>query len=258
MRSEALYENESFAARQLAALVASKVYFQLAELDDALTYALGAGPLFDVSATNDEYVDTLLAKCIDEYCVQHVRLTEGKPPRARDGDDAATAPANAALSIDPRLVAIVSRMFESCFTREQYKQALGIAIEARRLDVVYRAITRERLPGIGEGASLAEIGAAAAAAAEANAPIPAGAGAGAMLAHSLEACKTTIGSRDFRAHVLRLLVTVYRRLPSPDYLGMVECLAQLGARRGAAVRARGRRRVGDGRVRYPAQRVPRV
>jgi 26S proteasome regulatory subunit N2 len=45
---EALYEDESFAARQLAALVASKVYFYLGELSDALSFALGARELFDV------------------------------------------------------------------------------------------------------------------------------------------------------------------------------------------------------------------
>jgi len=221
---EALYEDESFKARQLAALVASKVYFQLAELDDALTYALGAGPLFDVAASNSEYVDTLLAKCIDEYCVQHVRLTEGKPPRIADGDEPS---AGMVMAIDSRLVAIVGRMFESCFTREQYKQALGIAIEARRLDVIYRALTREALP-VPLGADVAAVGAAAVAAAEGGAPFAADADAHAMLEHCLHVCKTSVASREFRTQLLRLLVTVFRRLPVPDYLGLCECLTQLG------------------------------
>ncbi|KAG8463179.1 hypothetical protein KFE25_011176 [Diacronema lutheri] len=227
---EALYEDEAFEARQLAALLASKVFFQLGELDDALTYALGAGALFDVSATSSEYVDALLAKAIDEYCVQHVRLTDGQPRRAADADadaDAAAGADAAGAAVDPRLVALVERMFDSCFERRQYKQALGIAIEARRLDVVYRAITRERLAAVTEATPLADIGAAAAAAADAGAPIESGADTPAMLEHCLKACGTTIGSREFRAHVLRLLVTIYHRLPSPDYLGMSECLGQL-------------------------------
>ena len=43
------------------------MYYFLGELGDALTYALGAGELFDVDE-GSEYVDTLLTKAIDEYC----------------------------------------------------------------------------------------------------------------------------------------------------------------------------------------------
>lgn len=59
--SESLYEDEEFDQRQLAALVASKVFFYLGELNDALSYALGAGALFDVSDDSD-YAQTLLGE----------------------------------------------------------------------------------------------------------------------------------------------------------------------------------------------------
>ncbi|KAJ1619073.1 hypothetical protein T492DRAFT_1151000 [Pavlovales sp. CCMP2436] len=148
----------------------------------------------------------------------------GKPPRIADGDEPS---AGMVMAIDSRLVAIVGRMFESCFTREQYKQALGIAIEARRLDVIYRALTREALP-VPLGADVAAVGAAAVAAAEGGAPFAADADAHAMLEHCLHVCKTSVASREFRTQLLRLLVTVFRRLPVPDYLGLCECLTQLG------------------------------
>ena len=64
---ESLHEDEDFPQRKLAALVASKVYYFLGELGDALTYALGADTLFDVDA-GTEYSETLLTKAIDEYC----------------------------------------------------------------------------------------------------------------------------------------------------------------------------------------------
>lgn len=57
--SEILYEDETFPHRQLAALVASKVYYHLGEYDDALTFALGAGKLFDTTLKND-YVETII------------------------------------------------------------------------------------------------------------------------------------------------------------------------------------------------------
>lgn len=53
------YEDEVFVQRQLLALVAPKVFFYMTELNGALSYALGAGSLFDVSDDSD-YAQTLL------------------------------------------------------------------------------------------------------------------------------------------------------------------------------------------------------
>jgi hypothetical protein len=38
------------------------VYYNLGELDDSLSFALGAGQYFDVSDTS-EYVTTIICKC---------------------------------------------------------------------------------------------------------------------------------------------------------------------------------------------------
>jgi 26S proteasome regulatory subunit N2 len=94
-------------------LVASKVYYHLGAFEDSLTYALGAGDLFDVNARN-EYVETIIAKCIDHYTQQRVALAEN--PKENK-------------PIDPRLEAIVNRMIERCLDDGQYRQALGIALE---------------------------------------------------------------------------------------------------------------------------------
>eukprot|EP00887_Chlorella_sp_A99_P004301 scaffold15.g4301.t1 len=117
---EALYEDEEFSHRELAALVASKVFYHLGDLDDALTYALGAGALFDVN-DKAEYVLTILARCIDRY----IALRSG----GNGGE------------VDPRLESIVERLFQRCSSDGQYEQAVGIALEARRLDQLEAAIT---------------------------------------------------------------------------------------------------------------------
>lgn len=41
-----------------------------------------------------------------------------------------------AEDIDPRLQDIVERMFQRCANDGEYEQAIGIALESRRLDVV--------------------------------------------------------------------------------------------------------------------------
>jgi hypothetical protein len=85
-------------SRELAAAVASKVFFHLEEYEDALRLGLGAGPYLDVSKKT-EYVETMVAKAIDEYVKLKERQDQG-------GDDVPL--------IDPRLEAIVDKMFVRC------------------------------------------------------------------------------------------------------------------------------------------------
>lgn len=121
-----LYENEAFKERELAALVASKVYYHLGSFDNALQYALGAGKLFNVDESS-EYVETIIAKCIDHYTKLQVENFQAKE-------------ASDVKPVDPRLEDIVNRMFQRCFDDKKFKQAIGIAIETRRLDVFEKAI----------------------------------------------------------------------------------------------------------------------
>lgn len=122
---EILHEDKVFSQHQLAALVASKVYYHLGAFEDSLTYALGAGDLFDVNARN-EYVDTTIAKAIDFYTQKRKALFVD----------------SAAEVIDPRLEAIVNRMFQRCLDDGQYRQALGLALETRRMDIFEESIMK--------------------------------------------------------------------------------------------------------------------
>lgn len=61
--SEALYEDESFPERELAALVAAKVYYQLQEYNESMVFALGAGKLFDIHHPG-EFEETILGKLL--------------------------------------------------------------------------------------------------------------------------------------------------------------------------------------------------
>ena len=65
-RLEALHEDPAFTDRRLAALVASKVHFYLSSYDLALSYALGAEDLFDITEKSS-YVQTIIDTCIDTY-----------------------------------------------------------------------------------------------------------------------------------------------------------------------------------------------
>merc|ERR1719253_2331164 len=44
------------------------------------------------------------------------------------------------VELNPRLMDIVDRMFENCFAQGNYKQAVGIGLEARNLERVEQAV----------------------------------------------------------------------------------------------------------------------
>ena len=76
--SESLYESDKFPkqARDLAALLASKVYYYLGEYDEALSFALGAGNAFEAEArenSSSEYVETVICASCATLCFVHPR-----------------------------------------------------------------------------------------------------------------------------------------------------------------------------------------
>ncbi|KAI8977190.1 armadillo-type protein [Mycotypha africana] len=174
---EILYEDTSFTQRELAALVASKVYYNLGELDDSLTFALGAGEAFDLSESS-EYVTTMISKCIDKYITLR--------SESEDPDSA----------VDPRLEDIVERMFQRCVDDCEFEQAIGIALESRRLDIVEAMIKR------GEDSNK-------------------------LLSYVLDVSMTLVQNLEFRNEVLRLLVDLYTSLENPDYISISQCLVHL-------------------------------
>ncbi|XP_058062504.1 26S proteasome non-ATPase regulatory subunit 1 isoform X1 [Anopheles bellator] len=177
---EMLHEDKGFSHHELAALVASKVYYHLGSFEDSLTYALGAGDLFDVNARS-EYVDTIIAKCIDHYTQLRVAMVEAQEANREP------------KPIDTRLEAIVNRMIQRCLEDGQYKQALGIALETRRMDIVESSIMKaDDVPG--------------------------------MLAYAFQVTMSFIQNRGFRNTVLRCLVGLYRNAGVPDFVNMCQCL----------------------------------
>lgn len=184
---ESLYEDEDYDQRQLAALLVSKVFYYLGELNDSLSYALGAGSLFDVSEDSD-YVNTLLAKAIDEYASLKNRAAESN-------DESAV--------VDPRLEAIVERMLDKCITDGKYQQAIGMAIECRRLDKLEEAIIRSD-------------------------------NVHSIINYCIDVSHSFVYRREYRLEVLHLIVKVYQQLPSPDYLSICQRLMFLDNPEGVA------------------------
>lgn len=148
-------------------------------LSDSLTYALGAEDLFDVNDYS-EYISTIISKSIDHYTKLRVKkLTSSEP-----------------VKIDPRLEDIVNRMFKRCFDDGQFKQAIGIAMETRRMDIFEKAIL------VSDNV--------------AN-----------MLDYAFKIAMSLVENRHYRNDILKILVNIYKNLKTPDYVNMCQCLIYL-------------------------------
>ena len=148
---ETIYEQTSLPlqTRQLAALLASKVYYHLGSLDDALTFALSAGELFKVYDGHDgakqpadqDYTDTIIATCIDKYIESRAAQEEGTVSSKLVGEVDGVSQEE----LD-KMHLIVEQMFERCIRDKEFKQALGIALDSRRLDVIERIFGETKDP----------------------------------------------------------------------------------------------------------------
>ncbi|CDH13491.1 probable 26S proteasome regulatory subunit RPN2 [Zygosaccharomyces bailii ISA1307] len=117
---EALYDDGNFPDRQMAGLIASKVYYNLGEYESAVKFALAAGDRFDIE-DRSQYVETIVSKSIEMYIKQSTKNYESKGPKQ---------------FIDPKLNAIFEKMIQKCVCASEFKLALGISLEAFRLDLV--------------------------------------------------------------------------------------------------------------------------
>jgi len=208
---EELSEDDEFAHSKLASLLASKIFFHIQSYEDSLNHALCAGDLFNVSDPSD-YTKKLTEQCIDsyrnymqtEYRNKEEKLSMVKSKKDDDDsdeDDSEDEDANmrdnglninSENKIDPRKIKIVEQVFEYCYQTGDFKQAIGIAIECRRLDRVQQAI---ELSDDKEE----------------------------MLIHCFNLCQTVITSRTFRDELLRLIVKLFGDTNDANYNTICRC-----------------------------------
>lgn len=122
---EALYDDLSFSNRKMAALVASKVYYNLGEYDSAVKYALAAEDYFNIDEKS-QYVETIVSKSIEMYIKLSTQRYESKDTKK---------------DINIKLTLIFEKMLDNCVTNGEYRLALGIALEGFRLDIVEKILT---------------------------------------------------------------------------------------------------------------------
>ncbi|ELQ33180.1 hypothetical protein MCOR27_007317 [Pyricularia oryzae] len=267
---EALYEDESFPERQLAALVLAKVYYHLQAYNESMTFALAAGDLFKLDAPG-EFEETIISKCIDQYiAVSSMHHSPAKPSKSDTSlptlettfaagvtDPSAlmspttpfsqsTLPSKSLLSrdstdntiLDPTfqpatkkgrsgsivqlpdqqtqkaLQRVIERLFENCLKAGRYRQVVGIAVEAKNLDVLRGVIKRasddeKRTKGKSQE-SIQSPG-------------------DELMEYALGICMDIVQERSLRTEILRLILSLLNDIPNPDYFAIARCVVYLNA-----------------------------
>jgi 26S proteasome regulatory subunit N2 len=263
---EALYEDESFPERQLAALVLAKVYYHLQAYNDSMVFALAAGDLFKLDSPG-EFEETIISKCVDQY----IAVTAAKKaiPQASKNDDLpelattfasgaegavmspttpfsrTTLPPKSLLSRDSidntmleatfqpsfkqfrsgsiaelpeqatdSLQRVIDRLFESCLEKGRYRQVVGIAVEAKNLDVLRSVIKRASDDEKKAKSNPLE-----------SSPGP----AEDLIEYTLGICMDIVQERGFRTEILRLILDLLNDIPNPDYFAIAKCVVYLNS-----------------------------
>ncbi|ETN38565.1 uncharacterized protein HMPREF1541_06602 [Cyphellophora europaea CBS 101466] len=261
---EALYEDDSFPDRNLAAIVAAKVYYHLGAYNESMAFALGAGKYFQLNNPG-EFEDTIISKCVDTW----IALSAAKDPTlvaassaaeaeldtafSQSADGAATLSAgltspvtpfsqsalpsksllsrqNTAASFEPGLAiegeegtpeaiiqqrglqkqlnGIIERLFEKCFQEKRYRQVVGIAVEARNLEILRRVILRAAKDEQQENGEMTKNGEE-------------------LMEYVLEICMSVVQERGLRNEILKLILELLNDIPSPDYFAIAKCVVYL-------------------------------
>ncbi|EXJ79336.1 26S proteasome regulatory subunit N2 [Capronia epimyces CBS 606.96] len=262
---EALYEDESFPERELAAIVASKVYYHLQEYNESMAFALAAGKHFRLDQPG-EYEDTIISKCVDTF----IALSASRGPTSaaatagtqteldtafgQGGDGAASMSASLTSPVTPfsqsvlpsksllsrqntiafdptqagadvgqtgspeaviqqrglqkALNRVIETLFENCFEEKRYRQVVGIALEARNLDILRRVLKRASEDERKENGEATKTGEE-------------------LMDYILDICMSVVQERGLRNEILKLILELLNDIPSPDYFAIAKCVVYL-------------------------------
>lgn len=110
------------------------------------------------------------------------------------------------------LESVIERLFESCLREGKYRQVIGIAVEAKNLDVLRRVIKRASEEGKHTKAKSQE---------GAQGP------AEELMDYALSICMDVVQERGLRTEILRLMLDLLSHVPNPDLFAVAKCVVYL-------------------------------
>lgn len=149
------------------------------EYDESLHYALESKSFLKLS-NRDQYIETILDKCIDQYTSLQQENYESSIQKP----------------ITPKLIEIVESLLELSINEGDYKNACGIALDIRRLDIIRVILDKAKARNYSE-----------------------------ILGYLFELAKTVVHNINFRGELLRLIIESYKNkeLFAKEYSILSQC-----------------------------------
>lgn len=149
------------------------------EYDESLHYALESKSFLKLS-NRDQYIETILDKCINQYTSLQQENYENSIQKP----------------ISPKLIEIVESLLELSINEGDYKNACGIALDIRRLDIIRVILEKAKARNYSE-----------------------------ILGYLFELAKTVVHNVNFRGELLRLIIESYKNkeLFAKEYSVLSQC-----------------------------------
>lgn len=110
--------------------------------------------------------------------------------------------------IQKQLQRVIEQLFERCFQEKRYRQVVGIAVEARNLDILRRVILRASEDEKTENGEATRRGEE-------------------LMEYVLDICMSVVQERGLRNEILTLILELLNEIPSPDYFSIAKCVVYL-------------------------------
>ncbi|KAF4120387.1 26S proteasome regulatory subunit N2 [Geosmithia morbida] len=117
---------------------------------------------------------------------------------------------------DAALRRVIDRLFESCIQQGRYRQVVGIAVEAKNLDVLRHVIKRASQEQKQSKPKSQD-------ASQPQGP------AEELMDYTLGICMDIVQERGFRHDILRLILDLLNEIPNPDYFAIAKCVVYLNS-----------------------------
>ncbi|KAG9249107.1 putative 26S proteasome regulatory subunit rpn2 [Calycina marina] len=99
---------------------------------------------------------------------------------------------------------VIERLFETCLCEGRYRQVIGIAVEAKKLDVLRSVIKRASADAKAFSGTTDD-----------------------LMEYVLDICRGVVQERGFRTEILRLILDLLNEIPDPDYFSIAKCVVYL-------------------------------
>lgn len=106
------------------------------------------------------------------------------------------------------LTRVIESLFETCFREKRYRQVVGIALEARNLDILRRVIKRAAEDERKENGEATRKGEE-------------------LMDYVLDICMSVVQERGLRNEILKVILELLNDIPSPDYFAIAKCVVYL-------------------------------